>query len=269
MTIETITAFRTLLNAYYTQHGRQFPWRETKDPYNILVSEIMLQQTQTSRVMGKYESFIRAFPDFPSLADAPLAMVLSQWQGLGYNRRAVALQRIAQKVVASFDGLLPSEPEVLKTFPGIGPYTASAVATFAFNRDAVFVETNIRTVFLALFFDNRDMVRDRELLPLVEATLDKDNPRDWYYALFDFGVRLKQEANLNSQSAHYRKQSTFKGSDRELRGNILKMLLSQPLISEEELLRSLKCAPARLNRILRQMEKEGFTKTSGNDIALR
>ncbi|UCG84215.1 MAG: A/G-specific adenine glycosylase, partial [Dehalococcoidia bacterium] len=148
----TAPIFQQLIWDYYKDHGRLFPWRQTDDPYHILVSEIMLQQTQTSRVLKKYESFISTFPDFQTLAESPLINVLKAWQGLGYNRRAVALHKIAQIVVADCEGELPSSEKVLVKLPGIGPYTASAIKAIAFNQPAVLIETNIRTVYIFFFF---------------------------------------------------------------------------------------------------------------------
>jgi len=165
------------------------PWRETSDPYRILVSEIMLQQTQVQRVETKYKEFIAAFPAFPSLARAPLREVLRVWQGMGYNRRAIALRKIAQRVVAEYDGGLPDSVATLRTFPGIGAATAGAIVAFAFNKPTVFLETNSRRVFLHVFFAGRQRVKDSDILPLVETTLDREKPRQWYYALMDYGAK--------------------------------------------------------------------------------
>src|SRR5574337_224310 len=150
-----IRKFQKTIYCYYRKYGRTFPWRITHNPYHILISEIMLQQTQVQRVMGKYEPFINAFPDFSSLARAQLRMIMRQWQGLGYNRRAIALKQIAQRVMEEFHGELPSSVETLMTFPGIGRATASAISAFAFHIPAVFIETNIRRVFIHVFFHDR------------------------------------------------------------------------------------------------------------------
>jgi len=265
LTGAAIHAFQDIIYAYYQNHGRRLPWRETNDPYHILVSEIMLQQTQVERVIEKYEEFIKAFPDFHSLAQAPLHTILEVWQGLGYNRRAIALKKIAEIVVSTYGGMLPSRPEVLMTLPGIGRYTASAIATFAFNQPIVFIETNIRTVFIHFFYQNQSNVKDSELLPLVEQTLDTANPRIWYYALMDFGAMLKKRyQNPNRRSAHYHRQTPFKGSNRELRGLILKALTRQTSISEHELVETLTLDPERIKSALIQLHDEGFIKKSGN-----
>ena len=157
--------------SHYEQYGRDMAWRNTTDPYQILVSEIMLQQTQVERVTAKFPEFIRAFPDFASLATAPLANVLTVWQGLGYNRRAIALQKCAIRVMNEYDGVLPADVDILATFPGIGRATASSIAAFAFNMPVVFIETNIRRVFIHFFFTDTDTVNDAEILPLVEKSI--------------------------------------------------------------------------------------------------
>ncbi len=147
-----IRKFQKTIYRYYGKYGRTFPWRMTHNPYHILISEIMLQQTQVQRVMGKYEPFINAFPDFSSLARAPLRLILKQWQGLGYNRRAIALKLISRRIMEEFHGELPSSVETLMTLPGIGRATASAISAFAFHIPSVFIETNIRRVFIHGFF---------------------------------------------------------------------------------------------------------------------
>src|SRR5258708_1907984 len=186
--IDTISKFRATIYDYYRNHARTFPWRETTDPYRIMVSEIMLQQTQTQRVLVKYAQFIDAFPDFATLAQAPLRNVLQVWQGLGYNRRGMYLHQAAQQIMAEYKGGLPNDPVLLEKLHGIGPNTAGSIVAFAYNSPVVFIETNIRAVFLHHFFVGRAHVHDRELRPFIEAALDKDNPRHWYYALMDYGV---------------------------------------------------------------------------------
>ena len=149
-----ISEFQQMVLDYYHQHGRPMAWRDTTDPYKILVSEIMLQQTQVERVLVKYPDFLAAFPDFASLAQAPLADILTVWQGMGYNRRAISLQKCAQRVMNEYDGMLPADVDTLATFPGIGRATASSICAFAFNMPVVFIETNIRRVFIHFFFSD-------------------------------------------------------------------------------------------------------------------
>ena len=223
---KSIQKFQKEILDYYQKHGRKMPWRKTQDPYCILVSEIMLQQTQVSRVEEKYPQFIRAFPNINALDRAQLAKVYGVWQGMGYNRRALALKKTAHIVVNNYKCTLPQTHEELCVLPGIGKATASSIMAFAFNLPAVFVETNIRTVFIRFFFKNRKKVADEEILPLVEQCLYKKNPRLWYWALMDFGAMLKKSGeDKNIRSKHYKKQSRFEGSKRQKRGKILKILL--------------------------------------------
>jgi A/G-specific adenine glycosylase len=244
---------------HYAANPRPLPWRETGNPYHILVSEIMLQQTRVERVMEKYRLFLAAFPDFASLSLAPLQEVLGAWQGLGYNRRAISLKETAREVVERFAGSLPDSLEELKTLPGIGDYTAAAIAAFAFHRPVPLIETNIRTVFIHCFFLDRDGVRDSEIRPLVEATLDAGNPREWFYALMDFGVKLKSLLpNPSRRSAHHTRQTRFEGSDRQIRGKILRILLKEPSSPCGKIAGLIGGDPERIARILEQLEKERF-----------
>ena len=184
----------------------------------------MLQQTQVSRVLEKYKQFLKAFPTAKRLAQAPQAEVLILWSGLGYNRRARFLHQCATELLSY--KTFPTEVPVLEKLPGIGHYTARAVATFAFNQPHVFIETNIRTVFVHHFFPKRKVVSDADILKLVERTLDTKNPRHWYSALMDYGSYLKSQGiKVHRQSTLYTKQSTFMGSNRRVRGLIVKALI--------------------------------------------
>ena len=210
---------------YYHEEARaHLPWRATRDPYKILVSEVMLQQTQVERVIPYYKKFIRTYPSARVLARVSLANVLHVWQGLGYNRRAKYLHEAA-KILGKSD--FPKTVEEIEKLPGVGHYTARAVAAFAFNKPEVFVETNIRTVFF-YHLGPRRKLSDRQLLPLVERALAQSQmePREFYSALMDYGAHLKQQGiKLNAKSAHYKKQSAFEGSTRQVRGAILRELL--------------------------------------------
>lgn len=218
--------FKKKMWSYYHEHGRKFPWRETPDPYRIFVSEVMLQQTQTSRVLPKYTEFIDRFPDFSSLANASTAQVLSVWSGLGYNRRALYLKQAAEKIVDTYQGQIPQELHLVKQLPGIGVATASSILVFSFNLPLPFIETNIRRVYIHFFFPHSSSVSDAEIMPYVEKTLDRNNPREWYYALMDYGVHLaKTETNPNRRSSAYRRQSSFIGSIRRIRGAIIRSLV--------------------------------------------
>ncbi len=257
-TSRKISRFKRTVLAYYGKHGRDLPWRRTTDPYRILVSEVMLQQTQVQRVMTKYEEFVAAFPDFVSLHKASLRDVLRVWQGMGYNRRAVALKAIAERVVRDFNGTLPASVDTLATLPGIGRATACSICAFAFDRPVVFIETNIRTVFIHFFFHDTRNIRDADILALVGKTLDRHNPREWYYALMDYGVMLKKRVpGLNKRSAHYQKQSPFQGSNRQMRGRILKALIEGPK-APAALSEALALGPGQVKNILARLESEGF-----------
>ena len=229
----------------------------------------MLQQTQVERVIEKYEKFIKLFPDFHHLSRAPLRKILMAWQGLGYNRRAIALKQIAQRVVKEFDGHLPSSPEILKTFPGIGDATAAAITAFAFHQPVIFIETNIRRVFIHHFFSHKATVRDTEILPLIKKTLDTSDPRQWYYALMDYGAMLKKEReNPNRRSAHYQKQSPFEGSNRQMRGMILRVLMKETPLSKSEVAKKMGRPVQDIHDNLIQLQKEGFIKKAGGKISI-
>jgi A/G-specific adenine glycosylase len=261
---QSVTLFREIIWNYYTSNKRDLPWRHTVDPYRIYVSEIMLQQTQVERVIPKYARFLKAFPDFSSLNSAPLEEVLRVWQGMGYNRRAKALKEGAQRVMNEFNGCLPEDATILQTFPGIGKATASSIVTFALNKPALFIETNIRRVFIHFFFQDKEGIDDRTIIELVERTLDKENPREWYYALMDYGAMLKNKVpNPNRRSSSYSKQSRFEGSDRQIRGLVLKIILNKGEISEKDLLIFIKREPERTRKIIEQMVDEGFIKKQG------
>jgi A/G-specific adenine glycosylase len=237
LTVEQIEQFQKLIYDFYQQSKRNFPWRDDITPYKIVVSEVMLQQTQTARVVPKFEQWLIQFPDFATLAQASNHDVLAAWQGLGYNRRGLALAQIAQLVMANFAGKLPQDPAVLQTFPAIGPNTAGSICAFAFNSPTIFIETNIRTVYTHTFFPGQQEISDKQLLPLIEQTVDLINGRDWYYALMDYGVHLKQKLpRINAASKHYTRQSKFIGSKRQVRGQIIKILTQLQHIDREELI---------------------------------
>ncbi|MDD1682082.1 MAG: A/G-specific adenine glycosylase [Methanoregula sp.] len=265
----SLREFRKMVLDQYRNHGRDLAWRRTTDPYRILVSEIMLQQTQVERVAVKYPQFIAAFPDFPTLAIAPLAEVLAVWQGMGYNRRAVSLQKCARRVVEEHGGILPQDPEILATFPGIGRATAASICAFAFNMPVVFIETNIRRVFIHYYFCDQEQVDDAEILPLARQALAGQDPRTWYNALMDLGTVLKKTVqNPNRRSRQYTKQPAFEGSDRKIRGGILRLLLECPGQHIDELIRNTGEERERVLRIIGSLEKEGFV-TSGDFPEIR
>lgn len=219
---------------YYQTHHRELPWRVINsecgiNPYHVLVSEIMLQQTQATRVIPKFNDFITRFPTIESLAEASLADVVRLWSGLGYNRRAKYVQQIAQLICQLYGGQVPASVDTLQTLPGIGANTAAAIYVYSFNRPAVFIETNIRTVFIHHLFADTDRVSDSEILPLLTESLQHPfvsrDPRSWYWALMDYGVFLKANVgNASRRSKHHVVQSKFEGSRRQARGAILRAL---------------------------------------------
>lgn len=229
---------------------RALPWRFVDDAYAVLVSEVMLQQTQVARVEKFWRRFLAAFPSVDALAAASTSDVLEMWQGLGYNRRALALKRAAEECSARYAGELPQAFDELVALPGIGPATAAGVRAFAWQLPGVYLETNVRAVFLHELFPEADKVPDRVLIPLVEATcppapagapsaglrgygepteLDGGpmGPREWYYALLDYGAHLKATGeNPTRRSAHYARQAAFEGSRRQKRSWIVRRVLA-------------------------------------------
>ncbi|MCX6730282.1 MAG: A/G-specific adenine glycosylase [Candidatus Roizmanbacteria bacterium] len=262
------TLFKQIIWNFYKKNKRAMPWREDISPYSIFISEVMLQQTQVARVLIKYPQFIIRFPDFKSLAQAETPTLLSQWQGMGYNRRALYLRSASQIIIAKYDSLLPDDPVLLDELPGIGYATACSITAFAYNTPVTFIETNIRRVFIHHYFKDKENISDKDLLPLVERTVDKKKAREWYWALMDYGAHLgKIVDNPNKKSQHYVKQKKFVGSVREVRGGILKLLLKKPHSLEE--LKKI-YSDERLFTALEQLVKEGFIdiKRGNNSIKL-
>lgn len=261
------------------EQGREFyrdlPWRNTYDPYAILLSEVMLQQTQVSRVMGRWEQWLETFPTIADLASAPLPPVLELWQGMGYNRRALNLKRCAEEVVAMHDGVVPSDKKALLGLPGIGPSTSAGVRVFAFRQPDMYLETNVRAVFIHELFPGRESVADKELVSLVEATCPQDaRVRAWYYALLDYGAYLKKTMpNPTRRSKHYTRQSKFEGSHRQKRAYLLRRVIDDAL-STEDLARDLAQSERASGRqepsveevraILDELEREGFVMRRGD-----
>ncbi len=264
-----VERFRRVVWDFYEGSHRPMPWRETKDPYRIMVSEFMLQQTQVSRVEPKYRVFVEEFPTVQVLADASLQEVLSHWQGLGYNRRGRNLRDAARMVVKEFGATVPADLEALQSLPGVGAYTASAIAAFAFERPVVVLETNIRRLFLHYFFPGVDRVPDLSLEPLISQTRDED-VRHWYYALMDYGSMLGRIfPNANRRSSHYAKQSRFAGSIREVRGQIIRELSARTQLTIEDLERSIGPTDARLVPAIDGLVRDGMIEFEGNRIRLR
>lgn len=253
-------SFRSLIRSEGERLYRDLPWRRTRDPYATWLSEVMLQQTQVVRVLDRLPRWLECFPDVSALASASTSDVLAEWQGMGYNRRALALHAAAQEICHTYDGVFPKDTAALVALPGVGPATAQGIRAFAFDLPGVYLETNVRTVFLHHFFPDTADVPDKELIPLVAATCPisaacsasasdgaahdleyakgrvhvryaepqdaSDTPRAWYYALLDYGAYLKKSIpNPSRRSRSYAKQSRFEGSHRQKRANVVRILL--------------------------------------------
>lgn len=253
-----IRAFQKTILDFYRTSGRDFSWRRTIDPYHILVSEIMLQQTQVKRVEEKYPEFIKRFPTVSKLARAHTQSVLKVWQGMGYNRRALNLHKAAQKIVKEHGGIVPKTMEKLVALPGVGLSTAGGVLAYAYNIPVVFIETNIRRVYIHHFFPEQESIPDNALLPYIEQTLDRNNPRQWYWALMDYGTHLSSiTVNPNRRSKHYSQQSTFEGSVRQVRGEILRQSLAGSY-DPDVIAARLRKTPKEVGEIEKEMRKEGL-----------
>ncbi len=222
-----IPQFQRLILDWGRQNRREMPWRDTRDPYRILVSEVMLQQTQVSRVLPKYEEFLHEFPDLDALADASQPRLLRVWQGLGYWNRAIRLRAAARMIVNEFGGVFPQDPATLRNLPGIGPYTAGAVACFAFGSTEPFLDTNIRRVYLFFFFPGEDEVSDNSIMEIARRAVWTEDPRKWGYALFDYGAVEIRDRTINRRSRHHSRQSAFEGSFRSYRTLALRHVLAQ------------------------------------------
>ena len=270
MTARPATAqeFQEVIRRHGTHLYRDMPWRRDTRPYYVLVSELMLQQTQVARVIPKFEQFIRTFPDIPALAKAPLAEVLKLWQGLGYNRRAKFLHQAARLAVDEYDGEIPSDELNLLRLPGVGKNTAGAIRAYAYNQPSIFIETNIRTVYTYHFFVDDSKVADQEIISKLEATLDRKHPREFYWALMDYGAHLKSEGvKTNHRSVGYKKQSRLEGSLRQMRGRIIAALTAGGDLTDQALRVAVQ-ADARYEQALVGLEKDGLVVVMQDSIHL-
>lgn len=263
-----IASFRRRVWAHYRSYGRHhLPWRRTHDPYKILVSEVMLQQTQVERVIAYYQEWMNQFPTVSALAAAPLSSALRLWQGLGYNRRAKALHEAA-KVLAKHTSF-PKEHDALVALPGVGRYTASAVRAFAFNEDVVLVETNIRTAIIHHFFPRARNISDTRIEDILHKALPSGNARLWYAALMDYGSHLKRQGvKVNARSKGYRPQPPLRGSVREARGALLREL-TKGTQATSRLVGIL--GPERTDQVgsaLEALEREGLVRRFGRRVML-
>ena len=272
----TIKSFVEHVLAEGRKHYRDFAWRNTTDPYAILLSEIMLQQTQVARVVSYYGVWTRRYPTLDALAAADMADVLSDWQGLGYNRRALALKRLAVEVSEQSLGVLPVSYEELQQLPGVGPATAAGVMTFAHNSFAPYLETNVRSVILHEMFADSDEVCDKDIMAVVQQAADYleaqrgeseqlgVDARTWNYALLDYGAWLKKTfPNPSRRSKHHTRQSRFEGSFRQKRAALLREILERSGQSAAELAASCEIGLADVEKVLDVLLKEGFIRRSG------
>ncbi len=270
LSADIVRKFQAHILDWHRENGRHtLPWRITRNPYRILISECMLQQTQVDRVLPKYREFMRLFPNPARLAEARVEDVLHTWRGLGYNRRALYLHRAAKTIRAQFKGIFPREISDMESLPGVGPYTARAVAAFAFGAATPFIETNIRRVYLHFFFPGQTAVADTEILPLVEQTLYREDVHRWYSALMDYGaLALSGIPNPNRRSRHYTRQSRFEGSRRYARAKIVEYVLQKKKAALHDLRTYFSLDPHLaeyletdvLNGILDDLVREGFLK---------
>jgi len=257
-------AFQTKVKHYYKERGRDLPWRSNLSTYRVVVSEFMLQQTQVDRVTPHFRKFVNTYPNWKKLSEAPLGEVLREWQGLGYNRRAKYLHQMAKRLVEECGSKLPRTAEALESFSGIGPYTARAILAFAYDEPQVFIETNIRTVFIHHFFQDHQRVGDKEILSKIEETLDTKAPREWYFALMDYGAHLKKEGvKSHTKSDSYKKQTPFKGSGREIRGAIIRVLSGKKRgLKRSDLYKVIQKEPGIIDLHIEKMVSEGLMRTS-------
>jgi len=266
LTPAQVRSFQKTVYDFYDAHGRHdLPWRRGRvTPYSTFVSEVMLQQTQVSRVISKYREWMRAFPSWKVLAGASLKEVLQVWQGMGYNRRGKWLHESAKRVLEVHKGRLPSDPAELISFPGIGPNTAASIAAFGFDQPTVFIETNIRSVIIHHFFADKEGIDDAEILPIVDQTLDRSAPHRWYSAIMDYGTQLKADnPNPSQKGRHHTRQSKFEGSLRQVRGAVLKSLTSSGGQTATQLVREIGFEKYRIEQALAGLQKEGMIQLAG------
>tara|TARA_Y100000310_G_scaffold247779_1_gene253477 strand:- start:548 stop:1318 length:771 start_codon:yes stop_codon:yes gene_type:complete len=251
-----MTLFQFKILSWYEKNRRELPWRRTKNPYYILVSEMMLQQTQVDRVIPKYEAWLQAFPSLKTLAIASKEEVLQLWSGLGYNNRALRLQQLAQLLK---DKPFPQTEEELLALPGIGPYTARAILAFAFNKEVPVVDTNIRRVLIHEL-KLQENISEKELEEVALQQIPQGKSRLWHNALMDYGSLEKTARKTGIKPLST--QPTFEGSERQTRGKVVRALLQRKKLSMEELQEL--CDHPNLSSILEKMEKDELITNKEN-----
>lgn len=260
-----IKAFRRKILHFYKEYGQGFPFRKTMDPYAIAVAEIMLQQTQVERVLPAYATWLKRWPDWRSLALASSRELLAAWSGLGYNRRAIFLGRLAREVMTRYGGALPDDPDILMTLPGIGRYTACAILVFAFNRPVAAIDTNVRRVIIHEFDLPIDLPHDR-LEQIAQALVPPRRPRDWHNALMDYGrMRLPRKAAPRPRPSAV---SPYPGSIRQIRGEIIRRLTSHRRVSLSAVARSRPWSPDDILTAARSLQNDGLVRVGSKYITL-
>jgi A/G-specific adenine glycosylase len=264
-----ISRFQAFVYAKAKESHRDLPWRKTKDPYAILISEVMLQQTQARRVVPKFEAWMEVFPNLFSLARADLSHILALWSGLGYNRRALALHKAAVELVVQFNGQVPAVEAQLRSLPGIGMYTSRAILAFAYDIPTVFLETNVRTVLIKHMFSEAQSVSDSDLFPVAERVLDRTAPARWYNALMDYGAELKRlNENHGNKAKAYGRQSPFSTSFRRIRGEMLKKVISEGSCDIDSFHAAIPFSLEDVENCARILAKEGFLVYEGRTFRL-
>ncbi len=279
------------LLAWYEKNQRDLPWRKTRDPYAILISEVMLQQTQVDRVIPKYYVWLRMFPTVQSLARAPLRKVLRLWSGLGYNNRGVRLRQAARVIVEQHGGLFPRQHDVLKGLPGVGEYTAAAVTAFAGNQRAGIMDTNVRRVISRVFFGLKEVTEKRLKLKVDELVPAPNRYGEWHHAVMDLGAMVCVSRRPKCAVCPLRKhcraypgiltvdrprqagRPRFKETNRFWRGEIIRQLLrhhSQGMLMLHQGLKKHGRLPkSRFQTLLRALAKDGLIQINGHQARLR
>jgi A/G-specific adenine glycosylase len=258
---DDVAAFQNKIMAWWKENARDLPWRIEPSPYNVLVSEVMLQQTQVSRVIPKYNEFLKAFPTVESLANAETKRLLQVWSGLGYNRRALWLKEAARQIVER--GEFPQSAEKLRELKGIGPYTSRSILIFAFNSDLAAVDTNIRRVLIASGFAD-EKSNERNLQDVANRLLLRGRSRDWHNALMDYGsaVMTSSATGISPTS----KQPCFNGSSRQIRGDVIRILTQSEQTGIGDLRLSLDCVVdlSELETIVNGLVSDGLVEETTN-----
>ena len=266
MLVHNVDLFREKIFNFYSQNQRVFPWRETTDRYAVMISEIMLQQTQAERVVPRFEAWLKSFPGISHLAAAPLREVLALWSGLGYNSRALRLHRSASIIMDCYDGVVPSQPELLKKLPGIGAYTSRSIPVFADNLDVAAVDTNIRRIIIHEFTLPED-ISATKLQEVADTLLPLGQSRQWHNALMDYGALM-----LTSKKSGIRpltRQSKFQGSKRWYRGQLIKQLVQSEELFLEEIQEKYADCPWELEEIIHELIQEGLIEHRESTSSLK